>query len=191
MGYGISTNGMNELTQLLEGLGDAAPGVASAGLYKGAGVMADAVSQSIRGIETEPFHYATNGKTRKPSPEEKAIVENARRGISKFEHNGLSVHTSVGIGTGYAAITWSHAKSGTRTKYKMGYGGKAKSSYSTEGKSSGRSVKPVEVIANAINSGTSFMKKQPFFRKAVSKNRDAVLDAIEASVIRKINEITK
>ena len=175
MGYTVSTSGMEDLEKMLGSLGESALGVAKTGLYDGAGVMADSVSQAVRGIATEPFKYASNGAQRKPSPEEKQILENARRGISKFEEHGVSVDTSVGIGKGYAAITWNHARSGVRTKYK----------------SSGRSVKPVEVIANAINSGTSFMKKQPFFQKSVRKNKDAVLDMIEASVNRKIQEMTK
>ena len=191
MGYTVSTSGMEGLEQMLGSLGESALGVAKTGLYDGAGVMADSVSQAVRGIATEPFKYASNGAQRKPSPEEKQILENARRGISKFEEHGISVDTSVGIGKGYAAITWNHARSGVRTKYKIGYGRKVSASTSTEGKSSGRSVKPVEVIANAINSGTSFMKKQPFFQKSVRKNKDAVLDMIEASINRKIQEMTK
>ena len=45
-------------------------------------------------------------------------------------------------------------------------------------------VKPIPQIVNAINSGTSFMRKQPFVRKAVkaggSKAMKAMQDAIEA-----------
>ena len=39
-------------------------------------------------------------------------------------------------------------------------------------------MKPIGVIANAINSGTSFMDKQPFIRKAFTKSRDKAEKAI-------------
>lgn len=43
---------------------------------------------------------------------------------------------------------------------------------------------PIAKIANAINSGTSFMHKQPFFRKAVS----AATSQAEAKIIKEIEE---
>ena len=174
---------MQELRHAMEKLPEKAAEVAALGLYDGAGVMADAVSREVHGISTEPFKYAKGGQKRKPSPEEKAIVANANHGISKFKKNGLTVQTDVGYkGTGYGKITWNHARSGSRTKYKVGYGGKAKASQSQEGKSAGVSAKPVEVIVNAINSGTSFMEKQPFLRKAFKQNQRAAEAAIEAGI---------
>ena len=160
MAYKVSTDGMDDLTKMLRSLGDAAQGVAAGGLYEGAGVMADAVSRAVRGIATEPFRYAGNGRKRKPSPEEKAILEAAPKGVAKFRKNGMSVETSVGLGSsGYAQL--------------------------------GNKTKPVPVIANAINSGTSFMEKQPFFRKAVSQAKSRAVQAIDDSIRKKIDEITK
>ena len=160
MSYNVTTAGMDNLTQMLEGLGDAAQGVASVGLYEGAGVMADAVSRSVRDIDTEPFHYATGGKTRKPSPEEKALVEAAPAGVAKFRKTGTEVNTDVGLSNaGYGML--------------------------------GSRLVPIPKIANAINSGTSFMKKQPFFRKAVTRNKAAALAAIERGVLEKIEQMTK
>lgn len=43
---------------------------------------------------------------------------------------------------------------------------------------------PIAKIANAINSGTSFMHKQPFFRKAVS----SATSQAEAKIIKEIEE---
>ena len=160
MPYKVTTAGMDSLTQMLDKLGNAAQGVASAGLYEGAGVMADAVSRSVRGIDTEPFHYAAGGQTRKPSPEEKALIESAPHGVTKFRKTGTEVSTSVGYS-------------------KSGYG------------RLGKKTKPIPLIANSINSGTSFMKKQPFFRKAVSQNQNAALTAIENGIYKAIEEMTK
>ena len=158
MPYTVKTEGMEELTRMLEGLGNAAQGVAAQGLYEGAGIVADAVSQAVHGIATKRFKYpAPPGKQRMPSPEEKAILENAPKGISKFRKNGLSVSTSVGF---------------------------ARSGY---GNLNGKTV-PVPMIANAINSGTSFMKKQPFLRKAFSQSKSKATAAIEAGIQKRMKE---
>ena len=158
MAYKVTTTGMDELEQKLRSLGDAAQGVAAAGLYEGAGVMADAVSRAVHGIATSPFRYAAGGQKRKPSQEEKALLENAQKGVAKFRKNGLSVDTSVGLSN-------------------AGYG------------QLGNETKPIPLIANAINSGTSFMQKQPFFRKAVSQAKAGAVSAIDGEIQKRIEEI--
>ena len=187
MGFTLQVEGIAELDQGLEELKGKASGIAAQGLYEGAGVVADKVSSAIGGIATEPFKYATNGQTRKPSPEEKAILTNARHGVARFKNAGVSINTSVGFqNSGYGAITWNHAKSSTRTKYKVDKSGKAR----TAGRDrSGTSSKPVAMIASAINSGTSFMQKQPFLRKAFSQSNGAAKAAIENKIKEQIDEI--
>lgn len=187
--FSFQVDGMQELFQKMKKAEDKALGIAALGLYEGAGIVADAVSREVRGISTAPFKYAKDGK-RKPSPEEKAIVANASHGVAKFRKSGIRVDTSVGFNTfGYTRITWNHARSEGRTKYKMGYNGKARKAQVTEGKSSGVSVKPVGVIVNSINSGTSFMEKQPFMRKAFSKSKSAATAAIEAGIKARLDEL--
>lgn len=152
MAFTLEVSGMDELLRRMDQLGEKAQGAAASALYEGAGVMADAVSQAVQGIATEPFRYARNGQKRKPSPEEKAVLTNARIGIAKFRKSQTDVNTSVGI-------------------QNSGYGELA-----------GKTV-PVPLIANAINSGTSFMEKQPFFRKATSRKA-----AAEAAIENKLRE---
>ena len=157
MAFTMQTSGMEELTKKLAKLGEKAQGVASLALYEGAGLMADSVSQAVHGITTEPFRYGTSANRRKPSPEEKEILENARKGIAKFRKSPDRVDTSVGMqNSGYADLK-------------------------------GRTV-PVPLIANAINSGTSFMQKQPFMRKALSK-KNAAVAKIEQELEKRINEL--
>ena len=43
-------------------------------------------------------------------------------------------------------------------------------------------TKPVPLIANSINSGTSFMQKQPFMRKAFSQSKGPATAAIENGI---------
>ena len=159
MAYKVTTEGMDQLTNKLRALGDAAGKVAAEGLYEGAGVMADAVSRAVQGIATKTFHYAI-GWQRYPSPEEKELLLKAAHGIAKFRKGGADISTSVGFS-------------------KAGYG-----------ELNGKTV-PIPKIANAINSGTSFRKKQPFFRKAVSQSRSMTLAAIENSIEKRFEEITK
>ena len=190
MPFTLEWSGADELLRKMDRLPDKAAKIAAEALYEGADVMADAVSRAVQGIATEEFHYAKGGETRMPSPEEKAIVMNQRRGISKFKNNGTVISTKVGVSSdGYSKITWNHAKSGTRTKYKIGLGGKATGSQSQEGKSSGLSAKPVAVIINSIEHGTSFMKKQPFMRKAIQQTKGAAMAAIDAGIKKRENEL--
>lgn len=55
----------------------------------------------------------------------------------------------------------------------------------------GGKQKAVRKIANAINSGTSFMNKQPVFRKAATQTREAASAAIVAKADQLIEEMTK
>ena len=185
MAFSIEITGLDELNRKLDQLGGKAAQIAAWGLYEGAGVVADKVSQTVNGITTEPFKYATNGKKRKPSPEEKAIIAGAKKGVAKFRSTGTSVNTSVGFqNSGYGAISWNHARTNTRTKYKVDESGKAHHA----SKGGGTSSKPVPLIANAINSGTSFMEKQPFLRKAFSQSNGAATAAIENGIREKFEE---
>lgn len=158
MGMTISTEGIGELGAMLARLGAKADEVASYSLYEGAGIVADAYKAAVNGIATEPFKYAPPGKTRLPSPEEKAALL-GKSGIAGFNHSGDDVNTIVGISgsAGYANVA-----------------GKAKA---------------VRLIARSINSGTSFMKKQPVFRKAANGSKGAAQGAIVAKAEEMFNEI--
>ena len=154
----ISTSGMDELLGKIQRAGEAAHDIAAAGLYEGAGVVADSVSRAVGSIATEKFRYAAGGAKRLPSPEEKAVIEGAPKGVAHFHDNGGSVNTSVGLNA-------------------AGYGSVA-----------GRS-KPVGLIANAINSGTSFMTKQPFYRRAVSQSKGQALGKIETKLREELDKL--
>lgn len=154
MPFTMDVSGMEELEKKLDQLEtEKAQGIAAVALYEGARVTADAVSQAVQGIATKRFKYpAPPGKQRMPSPEEKALLENARKGVAKFRKTPMNVNTSVGFqNSGYGELN-------------------------------GKRV-PIPMIANAINSGTSFMKKQPFFRKATSRT-----GAAEAAIENKLRE---
>lgn len=179
MAYRCVTEGMNELLREMEQLGDAGRGAAAGGLFEAAGKYADAVSGAVNGIAVEPFQYAAGGRKRKPSPEEKAALKGAGgAGVAKFRSNGLAVDTSVGFtNAGYAIVGGRRSKK-ARTNYR--YDAKTgRITHASKGGAGSQNVKPVAMIANAINSGTSFMEKQPFFRKAVRQADGAARSAFE------------
>jgi hypothetical protein len=159
MPYTMKTDGLEDVEKLLTTLGDKAGAVASAGLYEGAGVMADEIQRQVNAIRTEEFRYTVFGQ-RSPSPEEKAALQSVGAGIAKFDKNGGEVDTSVGFSNaGYAEVN------GKR--------------------------KPIPQIANAINSGTSFMKAQPFFRKAVHSGQRKAVEAIGRGIEDKVEALIK
>ena len=158
MPFYMEISGMDELAAKMQKLPDKGADVAALALYEGAAIVADAVSGAVHGIATEEFHYTKFGK-RLPSPEEKAILLGAKRGVAKFNKSKSRVDTSVGM-------------------QNAGYG-------SLNGKS-----KPIPQIANAINSGTSFMKPQPFFRKAVDTSAGAAAGAIEGGIESRLDMLS-
>ncbi len=157
MPYTMKVDGMEEISETLTSLSEKAPAVAAMALYEGAGIIADEIGKQAKEIRTEPFRGKVD--KRKPSPQEKAIVLNAAKGIAKFEKNGTEVETSVGFrNAGYATLA-------------------------------GKTV-PVPKIVNAINSGTSFMTKQPFVRKAATSGGKAAIDAMKEKINEEFEKIT-
>jgi hypothetical protein len=207
MPYTLKVEGMEEITAMLAEAEESAQGIAALALFEGAGIIADAISKEARGLRTAPFKYAAGGVQREASPEEKAILlQEGAAGIARFDKTGNYVGTAVGYNrTGYANVKWNHMSSKARTNYKqMVFKGKAHTSSSLLktirdaggsekyglSKDIGRGVqdqKPVAVIASAINSGTSFMKKQPFIRKAATQNKAKA----EAAIMQKVQELVE
>jgi len=81
-------------------------------------------------------------------------------GIAKFRKNGSEVDTIVGFTRGNGYVMLGKRKTAVR------------------------------LIARSINSGTSFMGKQPVFRRAASKNKSAAEAAIVAKAEKMLQEIT-
>ena len=158
----ISTSGMDELSALLARLGEKAQDVASGALFEGACIVADAFTAATNQIVTEPFHYLARPEltgTKRYASPEEKAALQGKSGIAKFDKNGTEVNTLIGI-------------SGS-----AGYADVA-------GKQNA-----VRMIARSINSGTSFMHKQPVFRKAVSGSSGAAKQAIVSKAEQMFNEI--
>ena len=154
----ITTKGMTELTKMIESMNGKAREVAAGSLYRGAGIVADALAGADEGISTEPFRGKRKYGTRLPSPEEKAALQ-GKTGVGRFRDDGSGVNTVVGFSknAGYTML--------------------------------GKRKTPVIEIARSINSGTSFMSKQPVYRKAVSGSRKSAEDAIVKKAEEMLNDI--
>lgn len=206
--FSFQVEGMQELFTAMKRAGDKALGVAAQGLYEGAGLVADAVSKEINAIQTEPFKYAKDGKKRRPSPEEKDAIKNCAHGVAKFRKKLDRVDTSVGFnGAGYVDVNFKHMSESARTNYKaVSFKGhesnsssylkalrstknREKYGISSDFGKGAQNQKPIGVIANSINSGTSFMVKQPFMRKAFSQTKAAATAAIEAGIKARLEEL--
>ena len=199
--FSFQVEGMQELFSKMKKAEEKSLGIAAQALYEGAGIVANAVSKEVQGISTEPFKYAKSGEKRKPSPEEKAAIIESPRGIAKFRKKLDRVDTTVGFnGEGYVDVNFKHMSSSARTNYKkVKYKNHESTASSTlrymkklgmgdKGKNA-QNQKPIGVIANAINHGTSFMEKQPFMRKAFSQSKNAAIAAIEAGIKQRIDEL--
>lgn len=155
---------LSSIEGLLDDLGNQVGKAAAKGLYKGAGIVADALTESIAAIQTEPFHYAKEGEQRLPSPQEKEALMRGKHGVAKFKGDGTEIETSIGLGdSGYMHIMGTGSSKDKRT--------------------------PVALIAHAIDSGTSFMQAQPFLKRAFSKSRGSALSAISATAEQELQNI--
>ena len=159
MAMTMKVDGMEELSAMLRQLGDKAQAVASQSLYEGAKVMADAFKGAAGSIKAKRVKY--------PAPEGKKRLPSRDEkqavmnavGVARFKTTGDGVDTLVGVG---------------------GHNGYAM----IDGK-----MKPVRLIARAINSGTSFMDKQPVFRRAKNQFSSSASRAIADKAEQLYDEI--
>lgn len=198
MKYTVQIDGMEEISEMLNELEKQAPAIAAQALYEGANEVAQAILKEMGSIKTAPFSYAKTGEKRLPSPEEKEVLMQAGVGIAKFDVNGSEVNTSIGIDQSeYADVNWNHMSHTARTNYKA-YAFKG---HAENGSSFLRKVginkrglqnrKPVGAIANAINSGTSFMQKQPFVKKGAKAGTQKASVTMKAFIENALEKLTK
>jgi hypothetical protein len=160
MAMTMKVEGMEEISRILTELGNKAPEVAAQSLYEGAGVMGDAFRQAANSIRAKRLKY--------PAPEGKKRLPSVEEkaavvravGIAKFQKDGNEVDTIVGVGGS------------------AGYADIA------------GHRKAVRLIARSINSGTSFMDKQPVFRQAKTKSQKTAAQAIVDKAEQMFNDIT-
>lgn len=162
MPWKVEVTEFDDWVSALEKLENEAAELAAMGLYDAAGVVADAVNAEIKTIRTGKFNFADTDKNEKrlPSPQEKAALEAVGAGIAKFHRGANEVTTSIGFIEGYVHIM------GTEKERMVA----------------------ADELANAINSGTSFMDAQPFFRRAISRTKKIAEQAVENRISREVEK---
>lgn len=162
MPYEMKVDGMAEISELLTQMEEKAPAVAAMALFDGAGIMAEAVNKGAATIRTAPFKWAS-----------------ASRGESRLpspEEQEIIQKAAAGIAK--------FNKNGTEVDTSVGF---RNAGYA---ELAGKMV-PIPKIVNAINSGTSFMKKQPFVRKAASTASPKALEAMRKRIEEEFEAIGK
>ena len=162
MAMTIKTDGLDDLGRMLANLGNQAQDVASGALFDGAKVVADAFTAATKSIKTEKFSYVARPELAgkmRYASPDEKAALMGKSGIAPFRKDGGEVDTIIGIS----------GASGYAT-----VGGKKKA---------------VRLIARAINSGTSFMHKQPVYRNAKSKCQKTAQAAIVAKAEEMFDKI--
>lgn len=160
MAFSLEVTGVEELLRKMEQMGEKGEAAASVALYEGARVTADALSAAVQGIEAKRVKYPA-------PPGKKRMPSTEEKAVLEGAKHGVA----------------KFRKGITKVDTSVGY---QNSGY---GQINGKTV-PVPLIANAINSGTSFMKKQPFIRKAISQSKGAAQAAIENKLREELDKLS-
>jgi hypothetical protein len=126
----MKVDGIEELSEMLTAMEERAPAVASKALYEGAGIMADEIRKGAASIRTAPFKWASSSRGETRLPSPEELE------IVQAAAAGIAKFN----------------KNGTEVDTSVGF---RNAGYA---KLKGKTV-PIPKIVNAINSGTSFMKK--------------------------------
>jgi hypothetical protein len=162
MPYQMKVDGMAEISELLDKMDEKAPGVASKALYEGAGIMADEIKKDAATIRTAPFKWASSREGQTRLPSP--------------EEKEIVMQAAAGIAK--------FNKNGTEVDTSVGF---RNAGYA---QLKGKTV-PIPKIVNSINSGTSFMNKQPFVRKAASSGGKKAIAAMKEVIETEFEAMTK
>lgn len=133
--------GLDEYVLALESLSNNSEKILKKSVYKGAGVVADAIKSELRSLPIDNSFGSEENQIRGLSNRQKSDLINSM-GISPIEHDGDYINAKVGFDD-YGSFP--------TKKYPKGV--------------------PNQMLARSINSGTSFRKKNPFVNRAVNKSK--------------------
>lgn len=130
-------------------------------VYEGAGVVMQSVVSAIDGISVDNRFGTETNKTSGPNSYQKEGLKRSV-GITKMRKDGTFTNVKIGF-DGY---------NGLRTK-------------------TWPNGQPNAMIARSIESGTSWMQKQPFMRKAENSSRSKCEQAMAAEIDREVAKRVK
>lgn len=155
----ITFRGLDEYVAALEKLSGDAESMIARSIYPGAAIIANEIKSRLSALNTRvPGKYYENGeKAPGPTPQEKADLISAF-GLAPMRTDGFYTNTKAGF-DGYSAHRTDSYQNGV----------------------------PIPLIARSCESGTSWMKKQPFMRQAVNSARKKA----ELAIIKTFDDETK
>lgn len=136
--------------------------IAGTALYAMAHEVANAIASSLAGLRTSPERKRKTDEAYYLSPRQKTALQSSF-GISKKQQKGAS--------------TWD---------VRLGFDG-----YNDVKTKKYPGGQPNAMIARTVESGSTYMIKQPFFRKAVNASKPAAKKAGQDAAIEKISEKLK
>jgi hypothetical protein len=153
--------GMAQYLQCLDNLHEASPAIIGKAVFDGAGIVADAVKAETEALPVDNGYAGEGEMLSGPSTYQKNGLLESM-GVAKMQTDGDYRNVKVGF-DGY---------NGMKTKkYPKG--------------------QPNQMIANAVESGSSFRKKNPFINRAVRNSREKAERAMAAKVDEEISKIVK
>ena len=151
--------GVDQLVQQYEKLENETTNIIGKAIYNGAGVVMDSVKQAVDGIQTDDHYGTPEHRTTGPSSIQKAGLQHAL-GIAKMRNDAGFYNVKIGF-DGY-----------NRVKTKTWPQGQ-----------------PNMMVARAVESGTSWMMKQPFMRKAEQSSKGRCEKVMGETVDKAITQI--
>lgn len=158
-----SLKGFDDFLASISAIGSNTESIAREALYNGADIMANAVKEELGAIPTVSDNYnlvayKSGAKMKLSHRQKKGLVESM--GIAKFksEANG-KITTSIGF-DGYNDIK--------TKKYPKG--------------------QPNALIARVVESGSTYMDKTPFLRKATNKAKPTVEEKMKETAENRLRE---
>lgn len=133
--------------------------------YQGAKVLADEVKKGIEGLKVQNGYGTQERPLNGVNGWVKADLRDGM-GVSKIEVEGGKTNVSVGF-DGYST----RAENVKWLKY--------------------WEPVPIQMLARSVESGTSFMRKQPFVRPAINRAKKRIDEAIEKEAVNLIKERMK
>lgn len=165
----VEIKGIEDYLATLDKLGANTEGILKQALYAGAGMMADEVKREIQSLPSVPNVYnikafAAGEKSRLSHEQKEGLLK--ALGIAPFEASDGGYQTKIGFDgktDGYNTVI--------TKKYPQG--------------------QPNQMIARALESGSSYMDKSPFMRRAKTKGQKKAEEAMRKILEDSIEKIVK
>lgn len=159
----ITFKSSDEYTLKLSRLAGRSREVAGKAIYEGAKVVADQIKENLNALPAEKFRYLKDGEkfTGVPKQQKEDLIESF--GVTPLDHDRNGIwNVKLGF-DGYGSMS--------TKRYPKGV--------------------PNQLLARAIESGSSVREKTPFVRPAVIKIKKKVQEVMDEAIERECKEIFK